>query len=39
MAPAWTARRGTYRILYTIDDERRVVEVTAIGHRSDAYRT
>lgn len=38
LAPAWTARRGTYRILYLIDDERRVVEVTAIRHRSDAYR-
>lgn len=38
LAPAWTARRGTYRILYLIDDERRVVEVTAIRHHSDAYR-
>jgi mRNA-degrading endonuclease RelE of RelBE toxin-antitoxin system len=39
MCPAWTARRGTYRILYFIDDAHRVVEVTAIRHRSDAYRT
>ena len=39
LAPAWTARRGTYRILYTIDETRRVVEVTAIRHRTDAYRT
>ena len=39
MAPAWTARRGTYRILYLIDDTARIVEVTAIRHRSDAYRT
>lgn len=38
-APAWTARRGTYRILYLVDDERGIVEVTAIRHRSDAYRT
>ena len=39
MAPAWTARRGTYRILYLLDDTARVVEVTAIRHRFDAYRT
>lgn len=38
-APAWTARRGTYRILYHLDDTRGIVEVTAIRHRSDAYRT
>lgn len=38
MAPAWTARRGTYRILYLLDDSRRIVEVTAVRHRSDAYR-
>lgn len=39
LAPAWTARRGTYRILYTCDLASRTVEVTAIRHRSDAYRT
>lgn len=39
LAPAWTARRGTYRILYTIDDTHRMVEVTAIRHRADAYRS
>lgn len=39
MAPTWTARRGTYRILYLLDDKHRVVEVTAVRHRSDAYRS
>lgn len=39
MAPAWTARRGSYRVLYLVDDTREIVEVTAIRHRSDAYRT
>jgi mRNA interferase RelE/StbE len=39
MAPAWTARRGTYRILYLLDDDAGIVEVTAIRHRADAYRT
>lgn len=39
LAPAWTARRGTYRILYLVDDNTRIVEVTTIRQRSDAYRT
>jgi mRNA-degrading endonuclease RelE of RelBE toxin-antitoxin system len=39
LAPAWTARRGSYRILYHPDENLRIVEVTAIRHRSDAYRT
>ncbi len=39
LAPAWTARRGSYRILYHLDEDLRIVEVTATRHRSDAYRT
>ena len=39
LAPAWSARRGSYRVLYLIDDEAREVQVTAILHRSDAYPT
>jgi mRNA-degrading endonuclease RelE of RelBE toxin-antitoxin system len=35
----WSARRGSYRVLYEIDDERRVVTVTAVEHRGDAYRS
>jgi mRNA-degrading endonuclease RelE of RelBE toxin-antitoxin system len=35
----WSARRGTYRVLYEIDDDDRVVTVTAIEHRADAYRS
>ena len=35
----WSARRGTYRILYEIDDQSHVVMVTAIEHRADAYRS
>ncbi|MHB8344574.1 MAG: type II toxin-antitoxin system RelE family toxin [Ferrimicrobium sp.] len=34
--PAWSARRGSYRVLYLIDEDRGVVTVTAIRHRSDA---
>jgi mRNA-degrading endonuclease RelE of RelBE toxin-antitoxin system len=35
----WSARRGTYRVLYEIDAQQFVVTVTAIEHRSDAYRS
>jgi mRNA-degrading endonuclease RelE of RelBE toxin-antitoxin system len=34
----WSARRGTYRVLYEIDDEQLIVTVTVIEHRADAYR-
>lgn len=34
----WSARRGTYRILYRIDDTRREVVVLRVAHRRDAYR-
>lgn len=37
--PAWSARRGDYRVLYLIDNAARAVKVTAVRHRSDAYRT
>ena len=35
----WSARRGTYRVLYEIDEANFVVTVTAIEHRADAYRS
>jgi mRNA interferase RelE/StbE len=39
VAPAWSARRGDYRVLYLIDETRRGVTVTAVRHRGDAYRS
>jgi mRNA interferase RelE/StbE len=33
------ARRGTYRILYRIDEGKHAVEIRSIRHRADAYRT
>jgi mRNA interferase RelE/StbE len=33
----WTARRGTYRNRYRIDEERRLVLVLDIAGRGDAY--
>ena len=38
LADRHSARRGTYRILYRIDDQARTVTVLAIGHRGDIYR-
>jgi mRNA interferase RelE/StbE len=35
----WSARRGSYRILYEIDDDGRTVIVTAVEHRGDVYRS
>lgn len=35
----WSARRGTYRILYRIDEEQREVIVLRVGHRRGIYRT
>ena len=33
-----SARRGDYRVIYRIDDQRRRIDVVAIEHRSDIYR-
>lgn len=35
----YSARRGTYRVIYRIDDAARIVTVVDIGHRRDVYRT
>ena len=34
-----SARRGTYRVIYRIDDAAHIVTVVDIGHRRDVYRT
>lgn len=34
----WSARRGTYRVLYRVDDDNREVIVLRVGHRRDIYR-
>jgi mRNA-degrading endonuclease RelE of RelBE toxin-antitoxin system len=38
LAGVFAARRGTYRVLYRIDDERREVIVLRVDHRRDVYR-
>jgi mRNA interferase RelE/StbE len=35
----FSARRGTYRVLYRIDDQRHEVSVLRVDHRRDVYRT
>lgn len=34
----WRARRGEYRLRYTIDESTHTVKVLDISHRRDAYR-
>jgi mRNA interferase RelE/StbE len=34
----WRIRIGDWRVIYTIDDEKKVIDIAAIRHRSDAYR-
>jgi mRNA-degrading endonuclease RelE of RelBE toxin-antitoxin system len=38
LADRFSARRGTYRIIYRIDDATRTVTVVDVDHRRDAYR-
>lgn len=38
LAGIWSARRGTYRVLYRINDDPREVVVLRVEHRRDAYR-
>jgi mRNA interferase RelE/StbE len=39
MDDRFSARRGTYRVIYRIDDKDRVVTVVDAAHRRDVYRT
>lgn len=38
LAGVWSARRGTYRILYRVRDDTREVIVLRIEHRGEVYR-
>lgn len=33
----WSARRGQYRVIYSIHDDQILVRVVRISHRADAY--
>ena len=34
----WRIRVGEYRVIYSIDDNSRVVDVSVVRHRGEAYR-
>jgi len=34
----WVARRGTFRVVYRIDDARNEVVILRVDHRRDIYR-
>lgn len=34
----WRIRVGDYRVIYRIDDAARIIDVSIIRHRRDAYR-
>lgn len=36
--PGWRIRVGRYRIVYEIDDSRKIVTVLKVAHRKDIYR-
>jgi mRNA interferase RelE/StbE len=38
LAGLYAARRGTFRVLYRIDDAEHLVSVVRVEHRADAYR-
>jgi mRNA-degrading endonuclease RelE of RelBE toxin-antitoxin system len=35
----WSARRGSYRVLYEIDDSKKLVTVVDVDHRAHIYRS
>ncbi len=34
----WRIRVGDYRVVYSLDDPRRNIDIVAVRHRSEAYR-
>jgi mRNA interferase RelE/StbE len=34
----WRLRVGDYRVVYAIDDEQKIVDVSIVRHRRDVYR-
>jgi mRNA interferase RelE/StbE len=34
----FSARRGSYRVLYDVDDENQMVSILRVDHRADIYR-
>lgn len=38
LAGFWSARRGQYRVIYSVHDDQVLVRVVRISHRADVYR-
>ncbi len=34
----WRIRIGEYRVIYSIDDNKLIIDISVIRHRSEAYR-
>lgn len=34
----YRVRQGNYRVIYSVDDQLRLVDVAKVGHRRDVYR-
>ena len=34
----WRIRIGVYRVIYFIDDDKKLIDVIAVRHRKDAYK-
>jgi mRNA-degrading endonuclease RelE of RelBE toxin-antitoxin system len=39
LAGSYSARRGSYRILYDIDEDKQQVSTLGVAHRGDVYRS
>lgn len=39
LAPLCAARRGEYRVIYRIIDQRLIIEIVSIMHRRDVYHS
>ena len=39
LAGSFSARRGSYRILYDVDDDAQRVNILRVAHRADVYRS
>jgi mRNA interferase RelE/StbE len=37
-AGIWSARRATYRVIYSIDEDKRLITIEVVRHRRDSYR-
>jgi mRNA interferase RelE/StbE len=35
---SYRIRQGDYRIVYTVDDDQKLIEIIKVGHRREVYR-